>query len=319
MKQDEFGKCGVRRNEGGTLYLLVYGRPSAVNIDPVEKKPLYHFLPGTRIFSVGTAGCNFTCGFCQNWGLTQTIKDAAQKDGVELSELLGGDILMPDDAVLFVKKNEISSIAYTYSEPTIFIEYAHDMGVLAHKEGIRNVFVSNGFMTKEARAMLADMLDAINIDLKSYSDSFYRKNCGGRLDPVLENIRELKKAGVWVEVTTLLIPGENDSDEELHNIARFLKETDPEMPWHISRFYPDYRMTDHSVTAEKDLLRAYDIGKEEGLDYVYIGNLPSAGHENTMCPSCGTIAIERSGFEVNNRTKNGKCGKCNNQLKGIWK
>jgi len=318
MKRDEFGKCGVRRNEDGELKLLTYGRPSAVNIDPIEKKPLYHFLPGTAIFSLGTAGCNFTCGFCQNWDLSQTVKGAAQKGEPAVSELPGGDIVTPEDAVAYVKKNGIPSIAYTYNEPTIFIEYAHDIGVLARAEGIRNVFVSNGFMTKEARVLLADMLDAINIDLKSYSDVFYKKNCGARLDPVLENIRELKKAGVWVEVTTLLVPEENDSDEELRAIARFLKGVDQEIPWHISRFHPDYRMADRSATAEKDLLRAYGIGKKEGLQHVYIGNLPSAGYESTVCPSCGAVAVERSGFEVNNKTANGICRKCNYQLKGIW-
>jgi len=301
IAEGKVGICGVRKNVKGVLDLLVYGKAAAVHVDPIEKKPLYHFLPGSNIFSIGTVGCNFRCAFCQNWGISQERK------------VIGTPLYTKQ-----VKEaaGSISSIAYTYNEPTIIFEYARDIAKANPKK--KHVFVSNGYFSEEAiKAM--DFVDAINIDLKSFSDDFYKKHCGARLDPILNNIKAVHKKGVWVELTTLLIPGENDSDKELGEIARFIKSVDKDIPWHISGFHPDFKMLEKPQTQLKDLMRAYDIAKSEGLSYVYLGNIRSEEHNSTFCPKCHHLLISRAGLSVSTEgLKAGKCSKCNHSIKGVW-
>ncbi len=320
------GVCGVRQNISGRLYLLVYGRASAVNIDPVEKKPLFHFLPGTAIFSIGTVGCNFGCGFCQNWDISQATRGLASrlaresklKDmGAEVGKL--GYNLPPEKIVEACVGKGIPSIAYTYNEPSIFFEYYYDTSRLAHGKGIRNVLVTNGYESEESLRLAKPYLDAMNIDLKSFSDEFYAKVCKARLQPVLDTIRLARELGIWVEVTTLVIPGKNDSDGELKKIADFISGVDVNVPWHVTAFHPDYQMKDVSPTSYAALQKAYDIGKGAGLKFVYVGNIMDDERESTCCPGCGTLLVRRSGFFVKvGGLKNGKCGKCSETIPGVW-
>lgn len=266
------GVCGVRQNVDGELDLLVYGRPAAIHIDPIEKKPLYHFLPGTKILSLGTLGCNFRCGFCQNWDISQKPMSSPDAAG-QKSIFENFEYVSPEEVVKLALEHRTPSIAYTYNEPTIFVEYAHDIMVLARGAGLKNVFVSNGYESMEAWGYIGPYLDAINIDLKSFSDKFYARNCGARLQPVLDSIKECRRRKIWLEITTLLIPNENDTDEELAQIAGFIAGVDTGIPWHISRFHPDYKMTDKNITSMDSLKRAEKIGKKSGLKYVYLGNV----------------------------------------------
>jgi pyruvate formate lyase activating enzyme len=305
----KFGICNVRENRGGTLYTHAYGKLVARNIDPIEKKPLYHFFPGSTSFSIATPGCNFQCGFCQNWQISQ-IKEAKNL-------ALRSEEVKPEEIVNQAKRSGSKSISYTYTEPTIFFEYALDVGQLAKGEGLYNVFVTNGYMTEETIRMARPWLDAANVDLKSFDDAYYRKLCKGSLGPVLKSIELMKKLGIWVEVTTLVLPGRNDSPEELRKIAEFLSGTDPAIPWHISRFYPQYRMDTLESTPIKTLNRAYEIGKESGLRYVYLGNVMGKGSD-TECPQCGQVLIERVGFSVRKQKINeGKCPHCQNPIDGM--
>ncbi len=328
IPENNAGICGVRQNIGGNLYLIVYGSASATHTDPIEKKPLFHFLPGSQIFSFGTIGCNFCCAFCQNADISQQSKELKLKliKEKQLANLpyeikkCGYD-LPPQKIVDLCLENKIPSIAYTYNEPTVFFEYAYDTMRLASAKGIKNIFVSNGYMSKEARKESRGLLDAINIDLKSFSDEFYRKVCGAKLKPVLESIKQFYKDNVWLEITTLLIPGQNDSKEEIAKIAKFIKSVSAEIPWHISRFYPQYKMWKRESTPLKTLEKAYKIGKEIGLKYIYVGNAPSAGKENTYCPKCDSLLIERTGYKVNileNNFQEGRCLKCGTKIAGIW-
>ena len=326
ITKDNVGICGVRYNDDGKLFLAVYGHPSVVNIDPIEKKPLYHFLPGSKIFSLGTIGCNFGCDFCQNWDISQTKIEDLKSQISSLSEEW-----TPKKIVDYCETNRLPSIAYTYNEPTIFAEYVYDTAKLAKERGIKNVLVSNGYQSRESLNYLAPVIDAINIDLKGWTEEFYQKICKARLSVVKENIKLWKEKGVWVEITTLLIPSRNDKDNELEGMAQFLASVDTEMPWHLSRFFPQYKMTDGEVTTEDVLLRAYEAGKKAGLKYVYIGNLPhlplrqtgrQAGvpDDNTYCPKCSTKVLERDGMAlIKNNFKKGPCPKCNSIIKGIWK
>ncbi len=306
------GICGVRKNEGGVLYSLVYGKIIAQNLDPIEKKPLYHFLPGSWSYSIATVGCNFRCGFCQNYEISQ------------YPHLYGNIVGKPVSPKLVVEeavRDGAKSISYTYTEPTIYFEYAYDCAELAVKYGLKNVFVSNGYMSKEAIDYIAPYLHGINVDLKSFKDSFYRNLCKARLQPVLDNLKYLKEKGIWVEVTTLIIPGENDDPEELRDIASFIKnELGPETPWHISRFYPQFKMLNKSPTPEEILLKAYYIGKEAGLYYIYIGNVPGNQYEHTYCPQCNHIIIERYGFRILkvDLSEDFTCPKCGFKIHGVW-
>ncbi len=310
IREGRLGICGVRENREGVLYSRVYGRLVSMAVDPVEKKPLFHFYPSTGAFSIATVGCNFRCLFCQNADISQWPR--------ERGEVIGEDV-PPEVVVQEAKRSRCRSIAYTYTEPTIFTEYAYDVAVLARKEGIANIYVTNGYMTPEMLDFFHPYLDAANVDLKSFRDDFYRKQCGARLQPVLEALKKMVAQGVWVEVTTLIIPGLNDSDEELREIADFIRtELGPQYPWHISRFYPHYRMMDRPPTPVQTLHRAREIGYSAGLRYVYEGNVPGAGGEDTLCPQCGRPVIRRWGFTVlEYALRDGRCAHCGGQIDGV--
>jgi len=306
----KFGICGVRKNDDGVLYTYSYGKIIAANADPVEKKPFYHFLPGTDAYSIAAAGCNFKCSFCQNW----TIARAEVKDG-----RFQGESVSPERVVSLAIKNKCRSVSYTYTEPTIFFEYAYDISILAKESGLKNSFVTNGFMTREAIDKIAPHLDAANVDLKFFNDESYKNICNGRLQPVLESIRRMKDKGIWLEVTTLIIPDKNDSEEELGGIAGFLSETGKDIPWHISRFHPEHKLRETPPTPVETLLRVAEIGKKAGLKYVYLGNVSAPG--DTVCPACGTVLVQRSvpAEFSEDFLEDGKCGVCGIDIEGVWK
>lgn len=267
IQEGKTGICGVRKNDGGVLFSLVYGKPAAVHVDPIEKKPLYHFMPGTKILSFGTFGCNFRCGFCQNYDISQNRLQVMSYKLQEMEEWA------PERIVKLALERRIPSIAYTYNEPTIFVEYARDTMVLARERGLKNVFVSNGYESKETLDYIGPYLDAINIDLKSFRNEFYQKNCGAKLQPVLDTIKRVHEMKIHQEITTLVIPGENDSEDELRQIAEFIASVDKNIPWHLSRFHPDYKMTGKDITSYESLAKAREIGLKAGLKYVYLGNV----------------------------------------------
>jgi len=304
------GICQVRRNDGGTLVSLVYERVIAHDVDPIEKKPLFHFYPGTRAYSIATVGCNFTCLYCQNHHISQYPRVNAGQivgDRMSVTEIV-------EDAVAA----GCHSIAYTYTEPTIAIEYVLEVMKAAREAGLANVWVTNGYFTAEAAALIMPYLDAANIDLKGISDVMYHEFVGGTVRPVLNTIERLVRAGIWVEVTTLVIPGVNDSEDELRWTAEAIRGISPTIPWHVSRFFPAYRMVDREPTPTETLTLARDIGLEVGLQYVYVGNSPGEG-ESTQCPTCGTTVIERSGFRVTHlRLEEGICPECETAIPGVW-
>ncbi len=324
---DNTGICGVRQNKNGKLYLLVYGKAASFNIDPVEKKPLFHFLPGTEIFSFGTVGCNFSCSFCQNWDISQVTKDLKLKFlrekriadiGIEIDKL--GYNLLPEKAVEVCIEKGIPSIAYTYNEPAIFFEYAFDTSKLAVEKNIKNVLVTSGYESEESLNLFKPYLHAMNIDLKSFNDEFYRKICKARLESVLETIKLAHELGIWTEITTLVIPTKNDSDEELKKIADFIADIDINIPWHVTAFHPDYKMTNVPSTSYASLQKAHNIGKKSGLKHVYIGNVLDEKHESTYCPNCKALLIKRYGFFVSiENFKDGKCTECSEKIAGVWK
>ncbi len=309
------GICLVRKNVQGRLYTLVYGRTVAENLDPVEKKPLFHFLPGTFAYSIATVGCNFRCRFCQNWQISQAMRELRQDQALAM-----GHSAPPEAIVRRAVSVGARSIAYTYTEPTIFFEYAFDTARIARKHNLRNIFVTNGYQTPECIEAIAPYLDAANVDLKAFSEKFYRKIVGARLQPVLEALVHMKRLGIWVEVTTLVIPSLNDSEEEFRQAAKFVADKlGPETPWHISRFFPAYKMDEWWPTPVDTLRRARAIGQEVGLKHVYIGNVPGDDHEDTYCPQCGSKLIRRSGYEVlENRLAEGRCPVCKAQVAGVW-
>ncbi len=305
----ETGLCGVRQNREGVLYTLVYGCPVSTAVDPIEKKPLFHFLPGTLSYSLATVGCNFACSFCQNADISQMPREQGRIVGRPQS---------PEQIVAAAQEAGCLSISYTYTEPTIYYEYAHDCARLATAAGLKNVFVTNGYMTAETLADVDGDLHAANVDLKSFSDDFYRSMAGARLKPVLDSIRRMWEMGVWVEVTTLLIPGRNDGEDELRSISSFLASISPDIPWHVSRFYPTYRLLDVPPTPLESVDRAVRVGREEGLRYVYGGNVPGHDSESTACPECGALVIERRGFTLSkNLVKQGRCASCGGEIAGL--
>ena len=288
----------------------VRNRLVSAGADPIEKKPLFHFLPGSVAFSVATMGCNFRCRFCQNWRISQHPRDAGST---------GGRHVPPEEAVAAALDSGAASIAYTYTEPTIFFETCEDVGILARERGLRNVFVTNGYMTPEAVRRAAAFLDAANVDLKGFDDARHRRTCGAALKGVLEGLDALLEAGVWVEVTTLVVPGFNDSDAELGAIARHLAGLGRDIPWHVSRFHPDYRLGDVPPTPSRTIERACALGREAGLRYVYPGNLPGHDGESTRCPGCATMVLERSGFRlVRASLREGRCAACGTAVAGVF-
>ena len=310
IKEGKRGICYVRKNTDGVLYSLVYGKVISMNVDPIEKKPLFHFLPASTSFSIAAVGCNFRCEHCQNFEISQYPKE---------HEDIPGRSVTPEDVIEAAAVNGCESISYTYTEPTMFFEFAYDCARLAREKGIKNVFVSNGYTSPEATRTIAPYLDGNNIDLKG-SDDFYRKICGARLEPVKETIRLMKELGVWVEVTTLIIPDYNDSEDDLRDIAGFIGSVDTSIPWHVTQFYPTYQLTDKPRTPVKTLRRAREIGFEAGLKYVYEGNVPGEGGENTYCPHCRDVLIRRFGFRIGElKTIDGRCLSCGAEIEGVWK
>jgi len=305
----ERGRCGVRLNVEGELVSLVYGRPVAVHIDPVEKKPLFHFLPGIDVFSIATAGCNLKCEFCQNWEISQAVpEDMTPYD-------------MPPEAVI---ENALDfscrAIAYTYTEPVVYFEYTRDCARLAREAGIKNILVTAGYINPGPLSELAQYIDAANVDLKAMSDDYYRNICGGTLQPVLDTITYLKESGTWVEVTNLVVPTLNDDPDEIDSLSRWvLENTGEDTPLHFSRFFPMYRLTDLPPTSIDTLRGARERAMEIGLNHVYVGNAVTQDGMTTECPECGETLVVRQGFMITeNNILNGKCGNCSAPIAGVW-
>lgn len=305
------GLCGVRKNIKGKLYSLVYGRPCAMHVDPIEKKPFYHFLLGSRAYSIATSGCNFFCDFCQNWQISQK-----RDNGLESEE--SEEIVSPEKVVELAKQSGCKSISYTYTEPTIFYEYMLDIAKLAKKAGLKNTVVSNGYINEKPLRELCKVIDAANIDLKGFSEEFYKQSCKATLAPVLKSLKTLKEEGVWLEITNLIIPGRNDSPEMIEKMSAWIaKELGKDTPLHLSAFHPDYKLTDASPTPRATLEKAHNIAKKH-LDHVYLGNI--SGETNTFCGKCGEIVIRRGMMHVNeNNLKDGCCQKCGKAISGVWR
>ncbi len=310
VRPGRHGICGVRENRDGQLVCLAYGGVAAAGLDPIEKKPLFHVDPGSFAYSIATVGCPFHCLFCQNWEIAQGPR-------------LGLDVpvrpLSPAEVVTAARRSGASSVAYTYVEPTVFLEYALDTARLARADGLRNLFITDGYATPEAVDLLGQVIDAANVDLKSFDDAFYRRLCGARLVHVLEAIVAMRAAGIWLELTTLVIPGRNDSDAELRALTAWIVDTlGPLTPWHVSRFFPAHRMLDGPATPFDTLLRAADVGHEAGLKYVYVGNAPQLGLEDTSCVGCGALLIERRTYRTRSHlTAEGACPECGRPLEGV--
>ena len=303
------GICAVRENHGGTLYSLVYGRLCAEHIDPIEKKPLFHVMPGSSSYSIATVGCNFGCRHCQNYSISQVDRNTPVR-GTEIT---------PQDVVQRAIDSGCRSISYTYTEPTIFFEFAYDTARLAREAGLKNIFVTNGYISSEALATISPYLDAANIDLKGFSEGFYRDIVHAKLSEVLDSIIEYRKQGIWLEITTLVIPGLNDSDSDLQGIATFIASNlGIDTPWHVSQFYPTYKLNDLPRTPLVTLRKAREIGLAAGLRYVYEGNVPGEGGENTYCPSCSSLLIKRYGYHIEaDRIVKGACEDCGSAIAGI--
>ena len=309
IRPGDFGVCQVRQNQGGTLFTLVYGSAISQNVDPIEKKPLYHFYPGSRAFSIATLGCNFQCQWCQNWQIAQAPRSQGLMDIHHTS---------PAELVSRAQATGSRSIAYTYTEPTIFFEYAYETAQLARQAGIANLYVTNGYMTGEMLDLFHPHLDAANVDLKAFRQRTYSRYVGAGLKTVLDSMKQMKALGIWLEVTSLLIPGVNDSPQEIKDMAEFVaQELGTETPWHISRFFPQYKMSHLPPTPHKTLQAAYETGKEAGLEYVYMGNI--AGESNTHCPQCRQRLIRRVGYNIlENNILNGHCPHCQHVIAGVW-
>ena len=305
------GICGTRENQDGKLVSLVYGKPAASHIDPIEKKPLFHFLPGSSAYSIATVGCNLSCPFCQNHDLSQACRGR---------ERIGGFDAEPEQVVAEALNSGCQSLCFTYSEPTVFFEFMLDLAILGKEKGLKTTMVSNGFIEPEPLKELCSYMDAANIDLKAFSEKTYRQILKGRLQPVLEAISTLSSLGVWTEVTTLVVPEMNDSDEELREIASFLAGLGTEIPWHVSRYYPRNLWSSPGSTPVPTLRRALQIGREAGLKYIYAGNVPGEPSESTACPECGQLVIERWGFTVSQLRLQpaGRCSSCNTKIAGVF-
>jgi len=317
IENGNVGICGVRKNSDGKINLLVYGKAIGSNIDPIEKKPFFHFYPGSFAYSFGTMGCNFHCGNCQNFDISQMFESKGNIKNYE--NLNWGYPLSPGEIVENAIKNDCQSIAYTYNEPTIWTEYALDTMKIAKKKGIKNVWVSNGYMSDKVLDAIIPYLNAINIDIKSFDESFYLKNCGAKLNPIFENCKRLIREKIWLEITTLIIPGMSDNKDMLRKIAKFIKnELGDFVPWHLSAFSGliSWKLKNISHTPQRTIEKAYEIGKREGLKNVHSGNILDSGMEDTFCSNCSFKVIDRTGYDVRRSDKNGKCPKCGTKIEG---
>ncbi|MCF7975988.1 MAG: AmmeMemoRadiSam system radical SAM enzyme [Phycisphaerae bacterium] len=311
IQKGHTGVCYVRENHQGVLYTRAFHGLCAAGADPIEKKPLFHFLPGTRTFSIACLGCNFKCGFCQNWQISQSrVSEQSSRHGAD-----------PEAIVQSALDQGCESLAYTYTEPTVFMELCAECGKLAKAGGLKNVFVSNGYMTPKAIDDASTWLDAINIDLKAFDPAFYRQQCRADLKAVLATIeRVAHDTDIWMEITTLVIPGQNDDEDQLRRLVDFLvTKAGPDVPWHVSRFHPQYQCLDVPATPMETLEKAYEIGRAGGLNYVYLGNVPGANSESTWCPECDSLLIKRRGYRImENRVKQGQCPDCGARVPGIF-
>ncbi len=305
----ERGYCGVRENRGGTYYTLVYGKPCTAHIDPIEKKPFFHFLPGTTAFSIATVGCNVLCKFCQNWEISQ-----ARPEQVSSSDA------PPEQIVRLARTNKCESISYTYTEPVVFTEYMYDTAVAGRREGVKSVMVSNGYIKPEPMKDLCKVLDGVKIDLKAFTERFYKELVAGKLRPVLDTLVLLRQENMWTEIVYLVIPGQNDDPKELTELCAWIRtELGQDVPVHFTRFHPQYRLTNLPPTPIATLKKAREIGLDAGLHFVYTGNIPGDPGENTYCPNCKKILIRRVGFSIlEMRIKNGRCPDCSAVIAGVW-
>lgn len=310
IKDGAKGLCAVRLNKDGMLYTLVYDKVISTNVDPIEKKPLFHFAPGTKSFSIATVGCNFFCSFCQNYSISQMPRDQGR---------IVGEDYDPSEIVAMAMAHDCRSIAYTYTEPTIYYELARDTMVQAHRQGLLNVFVTNGYMTREMLDDSRGLIDAANVDLKAFNDRFYVRYCKAKRPGVMDSLVYMKQLGIWLEVTTLLIPTLNDDPNEIRDMAKFIKqELGPDTPWHVSRFYPQYKEQSLPPTDVEELRKVRQIGLEEGLHYVYTGNVPLDAGEKTYCPSCSHLLIDRVGYTIGKYAiKDGCCPNCGFRIEGV--
>jgi len=309
LKNGQTGICHSRINEEGTLFTNAYGNPVAVHLDPIEKKPLYHFLPASKVLSFGTAGCNFRCLNCQNADISQVAPD--EIESLDYS---------PDKLVKMALEHKSEGIAFTYTEPTVFFEYMYDTAALAQKAGLKTIMISNGFINAEPLTDLIKVMDAFNIDLKSFNDSTYKTLCGGQLSPVLHTIKTIRDSGKWLEITNLMVTGYTDKPVEFRSMVDWLVQNDlNDVPLHISRFFPAYKLMDSQPTSLSDIEDAYNIAVEAGIQYVYTGNIRNEAHENTLCPECGSLLVMREGYtaEVTGLTNN-TCTKCGGIVPGVW-
>lgn len=305
----ERGYCGNKENRDGKYYTLVYSRPCAVHVDPIEKKPLFHYLPSTSALSIATAGCNIECKFCQNWQFSQFRPEQVKNFN-----------LPPEEIVRLAKEHRTPTIAYTYAEPVVFYAYMYDTAKLAKKEGIRSVMISNGYINEEPLVELCKQLSAVKVDLKAFTEKFYKEICSGELKPVLQRLETLKKIGIWYEIVVLIIPTLNDSEKEIREMSMWIRDhLGSEVPVHFSRFYPTYKIKNLPRTPVKSLELARKIAMEVGLKYVYLGNVPGHEGENTYCPNCRKVIIRRIGFEILEKNmEDGKCRFCKYSIVGVW-
>jgi pyruvate formate lyase activating enzyme len=305
----ERGYCGVRENRGGTYYTLVYGQVCSAHIDPIEKKPLFHFFPGTQAFSIATAGCNVMCKFCQNWEISQVRPEQVQSSEAS-----------PQRIAQIARENSCPSIAYTYTEPVIFSEYMYDAAAEGHKAGVKSVMISNGYIKPEPMKDLCKVLDGVKIDLKAFSERFYKELVSGTLHPVLDTLVLLRKENKWTEIVYLVIPGQNDDPKELADLCNWIvTELGADTPLHFTRFHPQYRLTNLPPTPISTLQKAREIGLDAGIHFVYTGNIPGDAGENTYCPNCKKLLIRRIGFSIlEMRIKNGRCPDCRAEIAGVW-
>jgi len=309
IKNNKRGICKVRENEDGFLYTIVYGRLCSMNIDPVEKKPMYHLLPGEKALSIATAGCNVHCKFCQNWTISQSKPEDIQ-----------GQFYSPNSIIQIAKKYKTPIIAFTYSEPVVFYEYMLDVAKLAKEAGIKTVMISNGYINEKPLQELCKYITAIKVDFKGYSEDFYRKIVRGKLQPVLDTMKTIQKENIWLEIVNLVIPTHNDSSEEITGLCNWIVENlGTNVPLHFSRFHPQYRMQNLPPTSIQTLMDCYKIAKSSGINYIYLGNIPQQETDDTFCPNCKTLLIKRKGFvSYIENILDGKCSKCGEKIPGIW-